>query len=193
MLRKMPVFYYFGFGSNLLFKRIKIQNKTAERVGVGKLVDYQLDFADSSADKKYYSPTWNGCPATIIETKGSAVYGAVWKINKEDLDELDRQEGVECGIYKPMTVTVLMNAKDIQEEIECRTYQLVHNPSTPLDTENRPFERQPSRTYLNVILNGAEETGLPYDYVKFLKSFKHNGNSATNQELVAKLNLKEML
>lgn len=186
-------FYYFGFGSNLLTKRIRIQNKTAERVGVGKLVDYQLDFADATADEKYYSPTWNGCPATIIKTKGSVVYGAVWEINEADLDELDRQEGVDCGIYKPMTVKIQMNAKDILREIDCRTYQLVHNPSTPLDPENRPFERQPSKTYLNVILNGAQETGLPFDYVKFLKSFKHNGNSATNQELVAKLELTDML
>lgn len=189
----MPAFYYFSFGSNLLTRRIRIQNKTAERVAVGKLVDYRLDFADALADKKYYSPTWNGCPATILPTKGSTVYGAIWKINEEDLIELDRQEGVDCGIYKPITVKVLTNAKDMQEEIECRTYQLVHNPSTPLDPEIRPFERQPSKTYLTVILNGAEESGLPFDYVKFLHSFKHNGKLATNQELVAQLNLKEML
>lgn len=39
-------FYYFGFGSNLLTKRIKVQNKSAERVGVGKLKNYRLDFGD---------------------------------------------------------------------------------------------------------------------------------------------------
>lgn len=186
------MFYYFGFGSNLLTKRIQIQNKSAVFVGVGKLIDFQLDFADANADKKYYSETWNGCPATIIETKGSVVYGAIWKINKADLNDLDRQEGVDCGLYKPMTVKVLMNMKDVLEEIECRTYQLVINPA-PLDPKERPFERQPSKTYLTVILNGAEETGLPFHYVNFLRSFKHNGNVAFNQKLVAKLNLKEML
>lgn len=45
-------FYYFGFGSNLLAKRIKIQNKSAERVGVGELNDYRLDFADATLDKR---------------------------------------------------------------------------------------------------------------------------------------------
>lgn len=45
-------FYYFGFGSNLLSKRIKIQNKSAERVGVGILNNYRLDFADASLDKR---------------------------------------------------------------------------------------------------------------------------------------------
>lgn len=189
----MPAFYYFGFGSNLLRNRIKVQNKSAERVGVGKLVDFRLDFADSTADKKYYSPTWNGCPATIIHDEGSVVFGAVWTIAGEDLSELDRQEGVECGIYKPMDVKVLINLKDAEEEIVCRTYQLVHNPRTPLDPEKRPVERQPSKTYLNVILNGGLETGLPADYIEFLRSFKHNGNLATNKDLVAQLNLKDML
>lgn len=194
MLYKMlPTFYYFGFGSNLLQKRITVQNKSAVRVGVGKLLNFRLDFADSLADKKYYSPTWNGSPATIIEKKGEAVYGAVWKMAHEDIDELDRQEGVELGLYKPMTVKVLINVKDVNEEISCRTYQLVNNPKEPLNPEDRPFERQPSKTYLNVILNGAEETGLPADYIAFLARFKHNGKIATNKDLVAQLNLKEML
>lgn len=57
MKRKMTTkmsnfFYYFGFGSNLLSKRIKIQNKSAERVGVGILNNYRLDFADASLDKR---------------------------------------------------------------------------------------------------------------------------------------------
>lgn len=190
MLRKMKTFYYFGFGSNLLQKRIQISNKSAVRYAIGKLVNHKLDFADASADEKYYSKNWNGCPATIIENEGSTVFGAVWKIDDKDLDELDRQEGVECGIYKPMEVKVLINGN---EEIHCRTYQLVHNPPSPIDPENRPFERQPSKTYLNVILNGAHETGLPADYIAFLRSFKHNGNLAINIQLVAQLNLKEML
>ena len=59
-------FYYFGFGSNLLSKRIKVLNKSAERVSAGKLVDFRLEFADTA----YFSPTWNGCPATIIENPG---------------------------------------------------------------------------------------------------------------------------
>lgn len=186
----MASFYYFGFGSNLLQKRIQIQNKSAVRVGVGKLKGFRLDFADSTADEKYYSKTWNGCPATIIEDPGSTVYGAVWKMDTKDVEELDRQEGVEVGIYKPMEVKVVINE---QEEIPCRTYQLVHNPPTPLDPQNRHFERQPSKTYLNVILNGAEETGLPEKYVTFLKSFKHNGNTALNLDLVNQLNLKDLV
>lgn len=187
----MSFFYYFGYGSNLLTKRIRVQNKSAERVGVGKLENFRLDFADSAADKKYYSPTWNGCPATIIEHKGSFVYGAVWKINDCDLEELDRQEGVECNIYKPLELSVFV--EELKAEVTCRSYQLVHNPTAIFDPENRPFERQPSKTYLTVILNGALESKLPSDYVDFLRKFKHNGNLAFNKDLVNSLNLTEIL
>lgn len=184
-------FYYFGFGSNLLSKRIKIQNKSAERIGVGKLNGYRLDFADAAIDKRYFSPRWNGCPATIIENEGSHVYGAVWKINCSDLNELDRQEGVECEIYKPLEVNVFV--QELNREIVCRTYQLFHNPASLLDPHDRPFERQPSKTYLTVILNGALESNLPQEYFNFLKSFKHNGRLAIDVNLMNSLGLKEFL
>lgn len=37
MLKMASKFYYFGYGSNMLAKRIHIQNPAAQRVGVGKL------------------------------------------------------------------------------------------------------------------------------------------------------------
>lgn len=102
----MTSFYYFAYGSNLLTKRIKVNNKTAIRVANGLLTNFRIDFADSAADEKYYSPTWNGSPATIIPQTKSSVIGVIWSIKKKDLAMLDRQEGVEVGIYSPLTVEV---------------------------------------------------------------------------------------
>jgi gamma-glutamylcyclotransferase len=187
----MSTFFYFAYGSNLLTKRIRINNKTAERVTNGILKNYRLDFADSTADTKYYSPTWNGCPATIIPEKDSKVIGVIWKIQTEDLPQLDQQEGVEVGIYKPLTVDIeSMSNGDI---ISCRSYQLVQNPSTTLDPQGRCQERCPSRDYLNVLVNGAVESKIPQNYIEFLKSFKHNGNDATNKELVKSLCLDNLI
>lgn len=187
----MSFFYYFGYGSNLLTKRIRVQNKSAERVGVGKLENFQLDFADNGANKNYYSPTWNGSPATIIENPGGYVYGAVWKVNNCDLTELDRQEGVEANIYKPLELNVYV--EELQQEVTCRTYQLVHNPASICDPSDRPFERQPSKTYLTVILNGALESKLPIDYIDFLRKFRHNGNLAFDKNLMNSLDLQDVL
>lgn len=183
-------FMYFAFGSNLLSNRIHIQNKTATRKGIGCLNNYQLDFGTI----KNFSKFWNGVPATIIPKQGSQVYGAVWEINVDQLSELDRQEGVECGIYQPLSIKISVESYEDQsvQEIVCRTYQLVHNPEV-LENCDRPFERQPSKTYLNVILNGACETKLSEKYFEFLKKFKHNDNKATSQELIDQLNLKDYL
>lgn len=37
-------FLYFGFGSNLWSKRIRLENPSAEFVAVAELADYQLQF-----------------------------------------------------------------------------------------------------------------------------------------------------
>lgn len=115
----------------------------------------------------------------------------MWKICRDDLEELDRQEGVECEIYRPLEVDVFV--KELQKNIPCRTYELVHNPTSPLHPPDRPFERQPSKTYLTVILNGALESKLPEEYYNFLKSFKHNDRLAIDVNLMKSLDLKELL
>lgn len=187
----MSSFFYFAYGSNLLTKRIHINNASAVRVANGILHDFRLDFADATADAKYHSPTWNGCPATIIPQLKSKVIGVIWSIKSEDLEMLDRQEGVEVGIYKPLTVDI--ERLDTTEFITCRCYQLVHNPAESLEPTDRPVERCPSRDYLNVVVNGAVESKFSDEYVDFLKSFKHNGKDANNKELVESLQLDNLI
>ena len=43
--------------------------------------------------------------ATIIEDDSSNVIGCVWSIDKSNLPELDRQEGVHQEIYRPIELT----------------------------------------------------------------------------------------
>ncbi|KAG5673521.1 hypothetical protein PVAND_003563 [Polypedilum vanderplanki] len=168
-----------------------MQNKSAERVGVGKLEHFRIDFADTNANPQYYSSRWNGSPATIVEHQNSIVYGAVWKLNLADVEELDRQEGVESCIYKPISLKVYVES--LEREITCRSYQLVFNPKILLDPVSREEARQPSKTYLTVIVNGAIESKLPETYVNFLKTFKHNGKYATDSDFIEKLSLKNVL
>ncbi|XP_311500.5 gamma-glutamylcyclotransferase isoform X1 [Anopheles gambiae] len=165
-------FYYFAYGSNLLAKRIHIQNPTAVRKGFGYLKDYSLDFF-------HYAARWRGAPATIVEQEGKKVWGAIWEIDNSNLADLDRQEGVHNSVYKPLTLPVVLPTGDT---LDCRVYQLVRNPCCLApDAEDRPYERQPSKTYMNIIVNGAKETGLPDDYVSLLKRIKHNGNTGDPQ------------
>nr|XP_045624284.1 gamma-glutamylcyclotransferase-like [Procambarus clarkii]XP_045624285.1 gamma-glutamylcyclotransferase-like [Procambarus clarkii] len=151
-------FFYFAYGSNLLKKRIHINNPSAEMRSVGKLKDYRLDF-------NHFSHRWQGAVATIIEDPGNYLYGVLWEIGNEDMAKLDMQEGVHKGIYKVLEVDVETPSG---ESVKARCYQLAV-----------PFEedRKPSLTYMEVITQGARENRLPEDYIKFLESIEHNGYS----------------
>ncbi|XP_053675067.1 gamma-glutamylcyclotransferase-like [Anopheles nili] len=165
-------FYYFAYGSNLLKKRIHIQNPTAVRKGYGFLKDYSLDFF-------HYAARWRGAPATIVRQEGSAVWGAIWEIDNSNLADLDYQEGVHNNVYKSLTLPVVLPSGI---SMNCRVYQLVQNPSyLAPDTDSRPYERQPSKTYMNILINGAKETGLPDHYISVLKKVIHNGNTGDPQ------------
>ncbi|XP_065081602.1 gamma-glutamylcyclotransferase-like [Ochlerotatus camptorhynchus] len=161
-------FNYFAFGSNLFSKRIRMESPTAVRKGIGFLENYRLDFF-------HYAARWRGAPATIVEDKGHRVWGAIWEIGIENLPDLDKQEGVHNQVYKPLTLPICTTKG---ETLQCRVYQLVKNPPK-LESieETRPFERQPSQTYMNIIIRGATETGLPIEYVEYLNTIKHNGHS----------------
>lgn len=66
------------------------------------------------------------------------------------------------------------------ELIDCRTYQQVSDPTDDIQQIcDLPPERQPSLTYLQTIQHGAEESGLPAEYLAFLRSIPNNGNVAS--------------
>ncbi|EEB10429.1 conserved hypothetical protein [Pediculus humanus corporis] len=168
--KQLQTFLYFAYGSNLLGQRILLQNPTAVRRGIGKLNDHRLDF-------NYYSKRWGGCSATVVPHVGKHVWGAVWEIDKSQMDNLDKQEGVDAKIYEAVQVDVVSGGHDNNEILDCRVYKLLDQPD-PYETASKlPESRRPSRVYLETILQGAIESKLPNDYFDFLKCFPHNGFS----------------
>ncbi|XP_075160162.1 gamma-glutamylcyclotransferase-like isoform X2 [Haematobia irritans] len=169
-------FYYFGFGSNLLAKRLHIENPTADRIGPGKLQNYRLDF-HTVTDR------WFGAGATIVPSKGDHVWGAIWKLEGCDMKHLDNQEGVHEGIYTPITVSVYCPTLD--STIECRAYHLCDQPETDIKlmpANEVPIERLPSATYLKALIKGALESEIPYEYIEWLMHLPHNANIAERFE-----------
>ncbi|KAH8334790.1 hypothetical protein KR074_003647, partial [Drosophila pseudoananassae] len=170
-------FYYFGFGSNMLASRIHIQNPTAKRIGAGKLENYRLDFHTGS--KK-----WLGAPATIVATPGAHVYGAIWEIDMKNLKDLDDQESVSDRVYIPISLPVISLTSN--SNITCRAYHLTNQPNTIVHAigaqEYIPLDRQPSETYLKVLVKGAKETGIPDEYISWLRGIKNNGQTVPVME-----------
>lgn len=74
-----------------------------------------------------------------------------------------------------------------QESIQCRCYQLssaiIETDDSESSANNSSSQSSssvalPSKTYLDLILDGAAESQLPDDYLSKLKSVKHNGETA---------------
>ncbi|KAH8368720.1 hypothetical protein KR084_009220 [Drosophila pseudotakahashii] len=169
-------FLYFGFGSNMLSKRIHIQNPTAVRVGPALLPDYRLDFGFGSA-------RWGGAVATIVPTQGDHAWGTLWWIDLSNLPDIDNQEGVHKGIYEARTVYVRL--RDESDPSPARAYLLTKQPDTnlyELSKDSVPASRQPSKTYLQCLVQGAIESSVPEDYVRRLRGIKHNGHVASGLE-----------
>ncbi|XP_023316744.1 gamma-glutamylcyclotransferase-like isoform X2 [Trichogramma pretiosum] len=166
----MPnTFLYFAYGSNMLTKRIHINNPTAVQKYIGVLKDHRLDFI-------YHSKRWRGCASTIVPSPGSEVWGIVWEIDVSNLPALDRQESVQDNVYFRKNVTI---KTDAGENVDCYVYQQCVLPKEYVEPSSLPEDRQPSLIYLNTMINGAKEFNIPNEYIEFLKSFKNNGYNGT--------------
>ncbi|XP_019726487.1 gamma-glutamylcyclotransferase-like isoform X1 [Hippocampus comes] len=150
-------FVYFAFGSNMLKERLHLENPSATYLDTGRLKDYQLDFGVWGRGAEN---SWHGGVATIRESPGSEVWGVVWTLDRDHQDTLDKQEGIHVGIYSPLEVRV---ESSNHGEMLCRTYQM-----------NNFHARPPSPQYKHVVCCGAEQNGLPDDYVGRLHAVKTN-------------------
>lgn len=148
-------FRYFAYGSNLSSLRIHLDNPSAEKIGIGKLMDYELYFGVIGGKD---DNLWSGGCASIREKLGKEVWGVVWRIDLVDLPNLDRQEKG----YVSKTVTVKMS---YGESLICCTYKFPECCLLP-----------PTPAYKDICIEGAREHHLPEEYITKLLAVEDNGN-----------------
>uniref|UniRef100_A0A8D9B9F5 gamma-glutamylcyclotransferase n=1 Tax=Cacopsylla melanoneura TaxID=428564 RepID=A0A8D9B9F5_9HEMI len=194
-------FLYFAFGSNLNSKRIHVNNPSAKRKGVGLLKNYRLDF-------NRYSERWKGSVATVVPDQDEEVWGALWEIDVKDMDNLDRQEGVERNIYRVFHPTIHLELNEtafhnetepsFNNETSSANETSSHNETvSSFNNETPPSvktvtarcyeliavdppgsDKRPSVTYLDVVIKGALESQLPEKYVHKLRRIENNGQTS---------------
>jgi cation transport regulator ChaC len=145
--------WYFSYGSNMhrtIFCERRGMCPVAARPA--RLEDYRLCF------NLPIGPGERGC-ANIEPVAGARTWGVLYLLTPEELDRLDRTEGVHVGIYDRIPVTVLV---DGEGTVPAFTYQ----------SSRGVGGRKPSQRYMRLLLEGAEQHGLPGDYVGFLRSFE---------------------
>jgi gamma-glutamylcyclotransferase (GGCT)/AIG2-like uncharacterized protein YtfP len=141
--------WYFAYGSNLLSEQMiartgPIRNGD-ERPRIARLPNYRLAFNMLGEDGQIY--------ANIV-TPGDGVLGVIYRCGPETLDKLD---GFEQG-YERQDVTVIDDGG-----VKMRAVAYIARP------ENVTAEGWPNAAYLQRIVIGAREHGLPEEYIRALE------------------------
>ena len=145
---------YFAYGSNMWRQQMHERCPDHQCLGAAVLPDHTLCFPR-------FSRIRNCGVAGIMAKAGAEVWGVVYRLSERDLAALDRREGydpsqpVHVNRYDRRTVRVLMKG----EPLDCLTYF----------ARQEPGQHIPSTEYMAAIIAGAEENGLPAEYVAALK------------------------
>ena len=149
---KLSKFYYFAYGSNMNQEQILACCLRPVVIGAAKLPHHRIAFYG-------YSRIWDGGMETVVSAPGQEVWGVLYELTASDWNRLDdgqdvRWDGTGTYFHFPDRVTdtegkthpVLLYKKDILRE-----------------------PQPPSREYLDVIVQGAVERGLPASYIEELR------------------------
>ena len=145
--------YHFAYGSNLNSVQLQARCADAKLVAVAKLADHQVGFYG-------YTSEWDGAEETVIETPGKELWGVIYELTPSGKEKLDDWQdalfdGSGAYYHSPAKVT----------DQDGKVYSVLLYKKAQLGEPKKPSEE-----YLNYIVKGAEERGLPSAYVEQLRS-----------------------
>jgi len=159
----MPL--YFAYGSNMDEAQMKERCPSAKFRFVAKLRNHELCFPRKSLGR-------HGGVSSVGPYPPKVVWGVVYEVSEEDLNNLDSCEG-----YHPKRPPIENHYNRTEMEVEraggknldCHIY---------IRTKQGGFT--PSREhYLNYLIRGVEQhqkQGIPKSYVRKLRGIKVNGD-----------------
>ena len=131
--------YYFAYASNLSRQQMAERCRGAKPKFIARLPHYKLVFAG-------WSRKWRGGHATIRQSRGDVVMGALYEISERGLRLLDKHEDYPSS-YDHLKVKVVTEDGDFVEAV---TYIRV----------GQAEETKPSPEYLAIIQKGYKDWGL---------------------------------
>ncbi len=144
---------YFAYGSNMARVHMKARCPSAKFVAAAKLKDHQLMF-------DMMARMWDGGVADVRPAKGHTVEGVLWDVAEAELPRLDAYE--QCPqVYRRQPVEVEAGGKLVKA--------FAYVGAAPAG------RGAPSKRYLRLLIQGAEEHDLSLPYVEYLESIKTIG------------------
>ncbi|EIJ0985386.1 gamma-glutamylcyclotransferase family protein [Vibrio vulnificus] len=141
---------YFAYGSNMSLTRLRERVPSAERVGMFSLKEHDLAFHKSSKDGS------GKCDAYFTGNMEDNIFGALFEIDENEKRSLDRAEGLGYG-YDEKVVQV--------EDDQGNFFEAITYVATNIDGSLVPYS-----WYLNHVIVGAQETGVPVSYLEKIQA-----------------------
>jgi len=142
---------YFAYGSNMSSKRLLRRVRAAHVLGIGTLHAHRLAF------QKVSDVDGSG-KADIVTQDSEHVMGVLYRLDAEAKAILDRHEGLGTG-YTEKQVTVIDGNGST---VTALTYV-----ATITDPNLKPYT-----WYLQHVIEGATEAGLPETYLRTLRQIE---------------------
>lgn len=136
--------YYFAYGSNMDCEQMGKRCRDAKWVAVGRISGRRFRINIRGV-------------ATIVPAVESTVHGIVWCLSKADRQNLDRYEGVGCGLYSTSTTEVQL---EDGRHLEAFLY---------LANDDHTGTARPG--YLDGIVAAAKASRFPDSYVEELRAW----------------------
>jgi gamma-glutamylcyclotransferase len=149
---KADKLFYFAYGSNMNKKQITERCTAPKAIGIACLADSKLEFFGHSAE-------WDGGQESVIPSKGENVWGVIYELSQTDKDRLDslqdiRMDGTGAYFHYPAR---LIDQAGVGRAVLFYRRNFCDVP------------QKPSREYLEFIIQGAVENGLPAEYIEKLR------------------------
>ncbi|WP_230208805.1 gamma-glutamylcyclotransferase family protein [Solemya velum gill symbiont] len=148
--KSYSIMKYFAYGSNMSLARLRGRTPSANRLGIYTLREHSLRFHKISHDGS------GKCDAFHTKCPDDFVIGAVFQISLDEKPDLDYAEGLGYGYEEKLVSIVDADGNSI----EALTYY-----ATKIDPDIKTYT-----WYLNHVLIGAREVGLPNSYIQTIQA-----------------------
>jgi gamma-glutamylcyclotransferase (GGCT)/AIG2-like uncharacterized protein YtfP len=109
---------------------------------------------------------WKAGAADVVPEEGAATWGALYELNQEDLNALDTKEYTANAGYQ-------------RREVEVETQDGTSHKATTYEVVNKePKELAPKHEYLELLIKGATQRGLPLEWITLLKELQNRWPNA---------------
>lgn len=157
---------YFAYGSNMLWERLRASNRVPGAIvlATGRLQKYRLLFHKRSDDHS------GKCDIVRTDSLADVVHGVVFDVPINQRKKLDRAEGVGYGYHIEIIEVQLRGGTAISASA------YVADPSH-IDDALLPYD-----WYHRLVIAGAEQNGLPADYIAELSTVPFLEDPDPNRE-----------